>query len=296
MKPAPFDYVLPRSVEEAVSVLADRNVESQILAGGQSLVPLLNMRMARPELIVDLGKLDALRFIRESDQGELALGAMTTKREVEESPLVARHHPLLHAATRLIAHPPIRNRGTVGGSLAQADPAAEYPAVALVLDAKIHATGPDGERVIPASEFFITYLTSALQEDELLTEMRVPRLPEGYGWSFQELARRHGDFATAGVALTLGLDAQGHCTDSRVVVFALGDTPVRARRVEEAINGETPGKELFQSASQYIADGIEEPLSDVHASAEYRCDVASVLTVRALEEALARAALARRSG
>ncbi len=295
MKPAPFDYVVPRSVEEAVSALANENVESQVLAGGQSLIPLLNMRLARPEVLVDLGKLDELRFIRETDEGDLALGAMTTKREVEDSPLVENNHPLVHAATRLIAHRPIRNRGTIGGSLAQADPAAEYPAVALVLDARIHAVGPGGERVIPASEFFVTYLTTALQEGEILTELRVPKLPAGTGWSFQELARRPGDFAAAGVTVTLALDGEGNCADTRVVVFALGDAPLRATRVEEAVNGQPPGEEIFRHASQLVAEGIEEPLSDIHATAEYRSDVASVLALRALEEAVVRAAAAQRS-
>ena len=289
MKPAPFDYVIPSSVDEAVTLLSDEDVESQVLAGGQSLMPLLNMRMARPELIVDLGKLEALDFIRETEDGGLAVGAMTTKRSVEFSPVAEKNQPLMHAATRLIAHPQIRNRGTMGGSLAQADPAAEYPAVALILDAQIHARGPDGERTIPASEFFFTYLTTALQENELLTEMRVPAFPEARGWAFNEIARRHGDFAMAGSAVTLDLDASGHCANTRVVVFALGDTPLRAARVEEAINGEKPSQALFDSAVGMVTDGIEEPLSDVHATAEYRAELARVLTRRALVEAVGRA-------
>jgi len=293
MKPAPFDYVIPGSIGEAVSYLANEDIESQILAGGQSLVPLLNMRMARPELLVDLGKLEELDFIRENEGGGLSVGAMTTKRSVEFSPLAEKAQPLLHAATKLIAHPQIRNKGTMGGSLAQADPAAEYPAVAAILDAEIVAVGPDGERSIPASEFFITYLTTALQESELLKEIRFPAMGAA-GWSFKEIARRHGDFAMAGAAVTLDLDSSGHCSNTRVVAFALGDTPHRVSRVEEAVNGERPSEDLFRQACKHVADGIEEPLSDVHATAEYRADLAAVLARRALGEAVARAEAAGR--
>jgi CO/xanthine dehydrogenase FAD-binding subunit len=288
MKPAPFDYVIPASIEEAVSYLANEDVDTMVLAGGQSLVPLLNMRMARPEMLVDLGKLDGLDFIRETDDGGLAIGAMTTKRSVEHSSLVQNKQPLMHAATCLIAHPQIRNRGTVGGSLAQADPAAEYPAVSLILDARIKAVGPDGERTIPASEFFFTYLTTALQEGELLTEMWLPAFPATRGWAFKEVARRHGDFAMAGSAVTLDLDSSGRCQSTRVVVFALGDTPLRIEKVENAINGQAPSDALFESACLGIAEGVEEPLSDVHASEEYRAELAAVLTRRALREAVDR--------
>ena len=161
MKPAPFEYFDPRTVEEAVALLREHGEEAKILAGGQSLMPLLNMRMARPEALIDLSRVAGLEYIRETD-GALAIGAMTSKRTVERSGLVKSRQPLLHAATRLVAHPQIRNRGTVGGSMAQADPAAEYPAVALVLDAELRAVGPDGERVIDACDFFVSYLTTAL--------------------------------------------------------------------------------------------------------------------------------------
>jgi carbon-monoxide dehydrogenase medium subunit len=288
MKPAPFDYVIPATIEEAIGYLANDDVEAHVLAGGQSLVAAMNMRMSRPELLVDLGKLDDLDYVREED-GSLALGAMTTKRTVEFSPVVLNTQPLLHAATMVLAHPQIRNRGTVGGSMAHADPAAEYPAVALLLDAEISAQGPKGRRAIGASDFFITYFTTALDEGEILTEVRIPAMAPGTGWSFQEFARRHGDFAMAGVGVTLELDASGHCRNTRVVPFALGPTPVRATGVEEAINGERPSAELFASACKKMADGIEDPASDVHASVEYRRDLAAVLGARALAEAVERA-------
>lgn len=288
MKPAPFDYVIPGTIEEALGYLGDADVESHVLAGGQSLVAAMNMRMARPELLVDLGKLDELDYVREED-GALVLGAMATKRTVETSPVVQSIQPLLHAATMLIAHPQIRNRGTVGGSIAHADPAAEYPAAAVVLGAQLEAQGRSGKRTIDASDFFHTYLTTALEEGEILTAVRIPAMAPGTGWSFKEFARRHGDFAMAGIGVTLNLDASGHCENTRVVPFALGPTPVRATGVEEAINGEKPSPELFTSACKKMADGIEDPTSDIHASVEYRRDLSSVLGARALGEATQRA-------
>lgn len=287
MKPAPFDYVVPGTIEEAVGYLADDDVESHVLAGGQSLVAAMNMRMARPELLVDLCKVDGLDFIRE-EADALCVGAMTTKRSIEFSPVVASAQPLVHAATMLIAHPQIRNRGTVGGSVAHADPAAEYPAVVLLLDAEIKAHGEDGERIIAASDFFITYFTTALEESEILTEVRFPTMLPNTGWSFKEFARRHGDFAMAGVGVTLNLDSAGHCENTRVAAFALGATPIRAAAVEAAINGEKPSPELFASACKMMSDGIEDPTSDVHASVEYRRDLATVLGQRALAEAVER--------
>ncbi len=175
MKPAPFDYVIPGTLEEAIGYLANDDIESHVLAGGQSLVAALNMRMSRPELLVDLGKLDDLDYVRE-EGNHLALGAMATKRSVEFSPVAQSTQPLLHAATMQIAHPQIRNRGTVGGSIAHADPAAEYPAAALVLDAQLVTQGPNGRRTIDASDFFLTYFTTALEEGEILIEVRIPAM------------------------------------------------------------------------------------------------------------------------
>ncbi|MFB0977165.1 MAG: FAD binding domain-containing protein, partial [Myxococcota bacterium] len=231
--------------------------------------------------------LNELDFIRE-DNGSLVVGAMTTKRSMEFSPIVASSQPLVHAATLMIAHPQIRNRGTVGGSVAHADPAAEYPAVVMLLDAEIKAQGPGGERTISSSDFFISYFTTDLEEGEILTEVRFPPVTPNTGWSFKEFSRRHGDFALAGVGVTLNLDASGHCENTRVVAFALGATPIRARALEEAINGETPSEALFAAASKTIAEGLEDPTSDIHASVEYRRELASVLGARALGEAVER--------
>jgi len=288
MKPAPFDYVIPATLEEAIGDLAQDDVEAHVLAGGQSLVAAMNMRMSRPELLVDLGKLDELDYVREQND-HLAIGAMTTKRTVEFSPVVLTTQPVLHAATLVLAHPQIRNRGTIGGSMAHADPAAEYPAVALLLDAAFDAQGPNGKRTVAASDFFISYFTTALEEGEILTEVRIPKMASGAGWAFQEFARRHGDYAMAGVGVTLELDRAGHCQNTKVVPFALGPTPTRATGVEEAINGERPSGELFTSACKKIADGIEDPTADIHADVEYRRELAGILGARALAEAVQRA-------
>jgi carbon-monoxide dehydrogenase medium subunit len=288
MKPPPFEYEAPTTVQEVVALLQQHDGEAKILAGGQSLMPLLNMRFARPTALIDLGRLTDLDYIRE-EGGALAIGAMTTKRSIERSDLVARRQPLFHASTAWIAHPQIRNRGTVGGSMAQADPAAEYPAVALALDAEFVIVGPNGQRTVAASDFFITYLTTALEENEVLVEVRVPVLPERTGWSIQELARRHGDFAMVGAVALLGLDAGGACEKARVVLFGVGATPQRASAVEEALVGQPPSDALFEAAAAKADEGLEDTLSDVHASAEYRRHLARVLTRRALAEAAERA-------
>jgi len=288
MKPAPFDYFDPRSVEEAVSLLREHGEDAKIMAGGQSLMPLLNMRMARPEALIDLSRVEGLEYIRE-EGGALAIGAMTTKRAVERSELVRSRQPLLHAATLLIAHPQIRNRGTVGGSMAQADPAAEYPAVALTLDAELRAVGPEGERTIAANDFFVSYLTTALEPAEVLTEVRFPVLAEGTGWAFEEISRRHGDFAMTGAAVTLSVEGAGRCTAARIVLFGVGPTPVRVQAAEQMLVGEALGPTLLEGAGQTVSEALDEPLSDVHASAEFRRHLAGVLTRRALGEAMVRA-------
>jgi len=289
MKPPAFDYAAPGTVGEAVSLLGQHEGEAKILAGGQSLMPLLNMRLARPGLLVDLGRVPGLDYIREVDGG-LAIGAMTTQRAVERSPLVASRNPLLHAAMRFIAHPQIRNRGTIGGSLAHADPAAECPAIALAMDAELHAVGPGGERTIPAADFFVTYLTTALAPTELLTEVRFPGLADSSGWSFMEIARRHGDFALAGAVATLTLDRGGRCSGARLVLFGVGSTPLRARAAEDALRGEKPSEALIERAAEKIGAAVDEPLSDVHASSEFRRHLAGVLARRSLTEAAGRAA------
>jgi carbon-monoxide dehydrogenase medium subunit len=288
MKPAPFEYAAPNTLSEALSVLADNDPdEVKILAGGQSLMPLLNMRLARPRLVLDLTRLDELEYVREVDGG-VAIGALTTKRAVEESQRVRERNPLFWQSTVMIGHPQIRNRGTVGGSMVQADPAAEYPAVAVALDVTLVAHGPAGERTIAADDFFVTYLTTSLDAGEILTEVRVPDLAPGTGWSIQEVARRHGDFAIVGAVATLRVES-GRCVDPRIVVFGATDRARRHAEAEALVAGEAPEESVFEAAASRLAESIEDALGDVHASEEYRRDLARVLVRRSLVEAAGRA-------
>ena len=287
MKPPAFEYAAPRSIAEAVALLRAHDGEAKLLAGGQSLMPLLAMRLARPSLLIDLGRIDGLDYVRE-EAGAIAIGAMTTKTTVERSELVRTRQQLFLEATRLIGHPQIRNRGTVGGSMAHADPAAEYPAAALLLGAKLRVVGDGGERSIDATDFFVSTLTTALEPFEILTEVRVPVLAPGTGWSMLEVSRRHGDFAMAGAALTLRLDG-GRIASARIVLFGVGPIPVRARAAEEILAGEKPAAAIYARAAAQACASVSEPLSDLHASAEYRLHLAGVLVERALAEAVVRA-------
>jgi carbon-monoxide dehydrogenase medium subunit len=212
---------------------------------------------------------------------------MTSKSAAEDSALIKQKQPLFQHASHLIGHRPIRNRGTVGGSFAHADPAAEYGAAAMVLDIQMKIVGPDGERWVAAEDFYITFLTTDIDSTEVLTEVRVPVMAPGTGWSFQEIARRDGDLALAGVALTLRIDA-GVFTDVRMAVFGVNGAPVRLAQVEQLLNGSVADTQLFQQAGQVAAQGVEEPIADVHASGEYRRQLLSVLVTRALAEALQR--------
>lgn len=288
MKPAPFEYAAPHTLREALAILADNDPDDvKILAGGQSLMPLLNMRLARPQLLLDLTRVEELDEIREIDGG-IAIGAMTTKRAVEESRLVRERNPLFWRATTMIGHPQIRNRGTVGGSMVQADPAAEYPAAALALDIELIAQGAAGTRSIPASDFFVTYLTTSLEAGEILTEIRVPTPAPRTGWSIQEVARRHGDFAIVGAAATLRVEG-GRVVDPRIVVFGAADRALRCADAEAVVTGQAPGEAVFRSAGERVAESLEDPTSDVHASSAYRRDLAGVLVRRVLAEAAERA-------
>jgi carbon-monoxide dehydrogenase medium subunit len=288
VKPPSFDYEAPSTLNDAVSLLDANQFDAKLLAGGQSLMPLLNMRLTRPALLIDLARIPGLDSVRE-ESGALRIGAMTRQRAVELSETVRVKLPLLHAGVLHIAHPQNRNQGTIGGSLAHADPAAELPALALALDAEFTTAGPGGSRTVGAREFFVTYLTTCLEPSEILTEVRWPLLPRGTGWSVQELARRHGDFALAGVIATVTLDASGRCSEARLVLFGVGATPLRMSAAEQMLVGQTPDERRFADAGHAAAGAIEEPLSDVHADAEYRRSLAAVMAKRALSEATERA-------
>jgi aerobic carbon-monoxide dehydrogenase medium subunit len=287
MKLPPVDYRAPDTVADAVGLLADYQDEASVLAGGQSLIPLLALRLARPAVLIDINGLTELTAVRAAD-GVVTIGAITREYEAEESAVLADAVPLLAAALPLIGHEAIRNRGTIGGSLAHADPAAELPAVALALDAEFVVRSSSGERVIPAAEWFEGYLTTSRGSDELLTEVRFPAAGRGTGVSFQEVARRHGDFAIVGLAASLSL-SDGVISDARLAFAGVADVPVRAAVAEDLLTGERPSSELFAEAAERATAGLSPP-GDLHASPEYRQKVAATLVRRGLQMAADNAA------
>ena len=284
MKPPKFDYHAPRTVDEAVALLGRYGGDAKPLAGGQSLVPLLNFRLARPAALIDLNRIPTLAGIREAD-GHVVFGAMTRQRAVEFSPIVARKLPLLAEATRWVGHLPIRSRGTIGGSIAHADPSAEYPTVLAALDGTVIARGRKGERELAAGALFETYLTTTLAPDELLTEVRLPVMRDGAGWAFEEFARRHGDFALVGVAAAVWRD--GERWSARLATAGTGPVPVRLRAAEDIIACDGVGETAVDAAAARVAE-LVQPDSDLHASADYRRNLARVLTARALRNAIGR--------
>ncbi len=287
MKPPRFDYLAPTSLEEALAILARYGEQAKVLAGGQSLVPLLNFRLARPAHLVDLNEIPGLDGIRVED-GRLIISAMTRQREVEISTLVQARCPLLAEAMPQVGHVQIRNRGTVGGSLAHADPAAELPAVVAALEGDLVLRGAGSERVLKAEQFFVSYFTTAAAPTELLVEVRLPVIPPRTGTAFMEVSRRHGDFALVGVAATVTIDDAGVCTGSALALTGVGPTPVVARDAARALVGTRPSSEAFEDVSRRVS-AVVHPESDLHASSEYREHLAGVLTKRALARAAERA-------
>jgi carbon-monoxide dehydrogenase medium subunit len=280
MIPAEFEYVRPSSVDEAVAALAEAGEDGKLLAGGQSLLPLLRLRLAYPDVLIDLDRVPELREIR--DEGDaLVIGAMATHYQVIHNPLVREHAPLIPLATATVADPAVRHRGTFGGALAHADPAGDLPAVTLALNA-VFLTH---RREIPASEFFQDYLTSALEPDELLTGIRVPKLGAGWGFHYEKFHRTAQAWAIVGVACAVQR-TNGAIQDVRVALTNMGPTPVRAVSVENALTGDTASASAFRAASAGAAEGTN-PSSDLHGSAEYRLHLAQVLTARALTAASA---------
>ena len=282
MKLPPFAYEAPTTVAEAVDLLVEHGDEASVLAGGQSLIPLLALRLARPAVLIDINGVDELSGVS-ADNGQVAIGAVTREYVAEGSSAIADAVPLLAAALPLIGHEAIRSRGTIGGSLAHADPAAELPAVARALDAEFVVRGPAGERVIPAAQWFEAYLTTSRQPDELLLEVRFPAAKQDTGTSFQEVARRHGDFAIVGLAASLTL-SEGAISDARLAFAGLSDVPVRAGDAEDLLVGETPSAELFEEAARRATDDIDPP-ADLHGSADYRKKAAAALVRRSLRAA-----------
>ena len=283
MKPAKFDYHAPTSLDEAVALLQRYSGDAKILAGGQSLMPLLNFRLSRPAALVDLNRIASLAYIRE-ENGQVRLGAMTRQRTIEFSPVVARRLPLLSEATKWVGHLPIRTRGTIGGSIAHADPSAEYPAVLTALEGEVVASGPKGERVVKAKDLFLTYLTTSLESDEVISEIRLPVMPVGAGFALEEFARRHGDFAIVAIAAMVVRDA-ARCKQARLATAGAGPVPVRLRAAEEILERDGVTDAAIDAAARRAAE-LVSPDSDIHASADYRRHLTMVLTRRALKRAL----------
>jgi aerobic carbon-monoxide dehydrogenase medium subunit len=283
MKLPSVEYEAPTTTAEAVGLLAEHQDEASVLAGGQSLIPLLALRLARPAVLIDINGVRELSGMSRAN-GWLAIGAMTREYQAEESAAVASDVPLLAAALPLIGHEAIRSRGTIGGSLAHADPAGELPAVALALDAEFVLRGQARGRVIPATDWFQGYLATSRHPDELLVEVRFPVAAPGTGVAFQEVARRHGDFAIVGLAASLTL-AGGAITDARLAFSGVADVPVRAAEAEALLIGERPSPELFDEAARVATAGIDPP-ADLHGSAEYRKKIAAALVRRGLRAAV----------
>jgi carbon-monoxide dehydrogenase medium subunit len=285
MKMPPFDYACPATLSEAVALLATHD-DAKVIAGGQSLVPMLAFRLAAPSLLVDLRKLAELRRIETSDAG-IVLGAMVRWRDILSDARLRRAHPLLVAAVEHVAHYQIRNRGTVGGSIAHADPAAEMPGIALVCEAQIAVVGKAGQRVIPAAEFFQGLLTTALAAEDIITEVRLPAWPAQRRWGFQEFARRRGDFAMAAAAVWYDQDAQGSARDAHVVAIGVGDRPQRLAAVEAVLNGRAIDEAAMAEAEASAAAAVDPP-EDIHASAAYRRALLGTMVERALRDAAVR--------
>jgi carbon-monoxide dehydrogenase medium subunit len=286
MKPAAFDYVVAESIDAAVAALAAADGEAKILAGGQSLVPMLNFRLLRPAILVDINRIPGLAFIEEQAD-HIAIGALTRHYRLETSPVIAAHLPVVAEAMRHVAHLAIRNRGTIGGSLSHADPAAELPMLALLLDATLHLASSAGPRTVPARDFFLGPLTVDLAGDEMVTRITIPKLPPATGWGFAEVARRSGDFALAAAAATMTL-RDGTITEARIAMTGIDETAKRASKAEALVNGRKLTPDLSDAAIAAVRAGVTPP-TDLHASSDYRRHLIGVLAGRALADAWRRA-------
>ncbi len=284
MKPPPFHYHDPETIPDVIGLL-QRLENNRLLAGGQSLMPMLNMRLVLPDHLIDLNRVEGLAYIRETE-GALEIGAMTRQREIEFAEAVRERCPLMHEAILQVGHRQTRNRGTLGGSLCQLDPSAELVTVAAALDATVAVAGPKGTREVPFSEFPKTYMTPAIKSDELLTGVRFPLWAESHGYAFVEFARRHGDFAIVSAAALLEEDGAGRIKRASVTLGGVGPAPVRVKELERAIVGHAASDALFRDACE-ICRKIEA-MQDVHAPSSYRRHLAAVLSRRALEKAHAR--------
>jgi aerobic carbon-monoxide dehydrogenase medium subunit len=286
--PGSFDYMVAHSVEEAVALLDQHGDEAKILAGGQSLIPLLRFRLARPSILIDINRVEGLEYIQETD-GVLHIGAMTREADVDSSSLIRDRYPILLDTSSVVADPVVRNWATVGGNIAHADPANDHPATMLALGARVVARGPDGERVIPIDEFFtdMTFET-VLKPNEVLTEIRIPAPPERSGGAYFKLERKVGDYAIAGVAAYITLDSNGNVSYAGIGLTNVGSTPIKARDAEQSLLGNPLDEASIHQAAD-LAAAASQPVSDTRGPAEYKRGMVRTLTVRALRKALARA-------
>lgn len=289
MKPPPFDYYAPTSLDEALAHLAEYGYDAKALAGGQSLIPMMNFRLAQPAVIVDLNTVAELSYIRPDENGGVLVGAMARHKMVERHPLIADRAPLVYETMPQIATSQIRSRGTIGGSLAHADPSAEMVCVSVALGGRFRLQSQSGERWVPASEFFLGLFTSVLEPEELLVEIHLPAMPVRSGWSLKEVARRPHDFCLIGVAAMVTLDEQGLCDQANMVFLSAGDGPMQAHQAAEVLKGQEPTQEVIRAAAEKAAAEDIDPSSDIHATQEFRRHLANVLARRALSEAYERA-------
>ena len=288
MKPAPFEYLVPDSIDQAAQLMHQHADTAKILAGGQSLVPAMNFRVVQPSMLIDLNRLKELDYVRE-DGDCLRIGAMTRERTLEFDTRIEKRTPLLHEAAPNIAHPQIRNRGTIGGSIVNADPAAELPVLMLALDARLKAHSISGERWIDARVFFVGMFTTALEPDEILVEIELPFIQPRTGWSFMEVAPRAGDYALMGVAASLTLDENGACNHAKLVFLNAGDGPVAAEQAAQSLVGQKLTDELIASAALHASETEITPFGNVHTSPEFQRHLAKVLTTKSLKQAAERA-------
>lgn len=290
MKPAPFKYLAPSSIQEALELLHEHGADAKLLAGGQSLIPAMNFRLLQPAVLIDLNRVQELDYIEPGEDGGVRIGAMTRQSRVERDDRVAEVSPLLHETMPNIAHRQIRNRGTIGGSLVHADPAAELPVVTTTLRGRFKLRSLDGERWLGAQDFFLGMFTTAIDTEEILQEIAIEPSPPNTGWAFLEVARRSGDYAMAGVAAMVELGDEGLCARARLVYLNVGDGPVESMAAVERIIGEKPEPGAFSECARIAAEEELDPFGNLHASPEYQRHLARVLTQRALQVAAERAA------
>lgn len=289
MKPAPFEYIAPTDLTDALDALHQHGFDAKLLAGGQSLVPVMNFRLAQPSVLIDLNELSALNFIRQESNGTIHFGSMVRQNQLERDPLVKEHLPLLHETIPFIAHPQIRNRGTFGGSIAHADPAGELPVIAVALNGRFRIQSKTADRWVNAVDFFQALFETDCGDEEMITEIELPPMAAKTGTAFTEVARRHGDYALGGVAAVVTVDTNQVCTNARLIYLNAGEIPMVAEKAAQMLVGEKMSEELLMETAVTASTQEINPTTDIHANDEYKRHLAKVLTIRALKTAFERA-------